>query len=117
MDIETLRDYCLSLDHTTEGFPFDDKTLVFKVAGKMFALTSIEEFKSVNLKCEPERAISLREQYPCVKPGFHMSKKHWNTVEMDLSISDQMIYLWVRESYDLVVDSLTKKLKVELGLI
>jgi predicted DNA-binding protein (MmcQ/YjbR family) len=117
MDIESLRNYCLSLPHTSEGFPFDNKTLVFKVAGKMFALTGIEEFNSVNLKCEPERAISLREQYPCVKPGYHMSKTHWNTVEMDNSISDQMIYLWVRESYDLVVDSLTKKLKVELGLI
>ena len=117
MDLETLRDYCLSLPHSTESLPFDDKVLVFKVADKMFALTNLEEFKSINLKCDPERAISLREQYPCVKPGYHMSKKHWNTVEMDNSISDQMIYLWVRESYDLVVDSLTKKLKVELGLI
>lgn len=117
MDIETLRDYCLSLPHTSEGFPFDNKTLVFKVADKMFALTNIEEFISVNLKCDPERAISLREQYPCVQPGFHMNKKHWNTVKMDNSVSDQMIYLWVRESYDLVVDSLPKKLKVELGLI
>lgn len=117
MDIESFRDYCLSLPHTTEGFPFDQKTLVFKVANKMFALTDVEEFSSVNLKCEPERAISLREQYPCVKPGYHMNKQHWNTVDMDHSISDQMIYLWIRESYDLIVDSLPKKLKIELGLI
>lgn len=117
MDIVAFREYCLSLDHTTEGFPFDAKTLVFKVANKMFALTDVDLFQSINLKCEPERAISLREQYTCVKPGYHMSKKHWNTVVMDDSISDQMIYLWTRESYDLVVDSLPKKLKIELGLI
>ncbi len=117
MDIVAFREYCLSLDHTTEDFPFDEKTLVFKVANKMFALTDVELFQSVNLKCEPERAISLREQYPCVQPGYHMSKKHWNTVVLDGSISDQMIYLWIRESYDLVVDTLPKKLKIELGLI
>lgn len=117
MDIVAFREYCLSLDHTTEDFPFDEKTLVFKVANKMFALTDVDLFQSINLKCEPERAISLREQYPCVKPGYHMSKTHWNTVVLDGSISDQMIYLWIRESYDLVVDTLPKKQKVELGLI
>ncbi len=117
MDIVAFREYCLSLDHTSEGFPFDEKTLVFKVANKMFVLTNVDTFQSINLKCEPERAIFLREQYPCVKPGYHMGKTHWNTIELDGSISDQMIYLWIRESYDLVVESLPKKLKIELGLI
>ncbi|CAG5086925.1 MmcQ/YjbR family DNA-binding protein [Parvicella tangerina] len=116
MHIEEYRDYCLSFPHTSEEFPFDEKTLVFKVAGKMFALTDVEEFGRVNLKCDPEEAIQLREQFPAVTAGYHMSKKHWNTVEVNGGVSDELIREWIKDSYDLVVQSLTKKLRGELGL-
>lgn len=109
MNIEEFRDYCLSLPQTTEGFPFDENTLVFKVAGKMFALTDLVSFQSVNLKCDPDLALDLRERFPEVKPGYHMSKRHWNTVELNQGVGDEMIFQWVRDSYDLVVKSLTKK--------
>ena len=121
MNIQQLYEFCLYKKGVTEHFPFDEDTLVFKVGGKMFCLTSLKQWElqepSLNLKCDPDKAEELRAEYEAINPGYHMSKKHWNTVKMDHSISDQMIYLWVRESYDLVVDSLTKKLKVELGLI
>jgi predicted DNA-binding protein (MmcQ/YjbR family) len=117
MDIEEYRNFCLSLPQVTESFPFDETTLVFKVGGKMFALTDVESFNSINLKCEPELAISLREEYPAVQPGYHMSKQHWNTIILDGSVSDQMIYNWINHSYELIVGSLPKKLRVELGLI
>jgi predicted DNA-binding protein (MmcQ/YjbR family) len=117
MNIESYREFCLSLPSVTESFPFDKTTLVFKVGGKMFALTDIDLFSSINLKCDPELAISLREEYPAVLPGYHMNKQHWNTVLLDGSVSDQMIYNWIRYSYDLIVESLPKKLRVELGLI
>lgn len=116
MNIEEYRDYCLSFPHTTEDFPFDKKTLVFKVAGKMFALADVEGFSSVNLKCDPEKAIQLREEFPEVKPGYHMSKVHWNTVEVNGGVDDQKIKEWIKDSYELVVQSLTKKLRSELGL-
>ena len=86
MNIESFREYCLSKPGTTEGFPFDEKTLVFKVQGKMFALTDVDAFESVNLKCEPEDAVLLRETYEGVKPGYHMSKKHWNTVTIQSDV-------------------------------
>jgi len=97
-----------------EGMPFGNETLVFKVMGKLFALTNIETFASVNLKCDPEKAVELREQYPSVIPGYHMNKKHWNTVLMDGTISDKLIKEWTKESYELVAASLTKKQKQEL---
>lgn len=102
MNIEQLRAYCLSLPDVTEHFPFDETTLVFKVKGKMFALTDLEGPLSVNLKCDPERAIELREQYPAVRPGYHMNKVHWNTVDVDGSISDRMILGWIDHSYELI---------------
>lgn len=115
MNIEELREYCLNKKGTTEGFPFDSETLVFKVMGKMYALTNINwADTSVNLKCDPERAIELREEYEAIKPGYHMSKKHWNTVNAD-GLSDEMVYELIDHSYDLVVASLTKKLKEELA--
>jgi predicted DNA-binding protein (MmcQ/YjbR family) len=92
----------------TEEFPFDDNTLVYKVIGKMFALADLDLFESVNLKCEPEKALQLREEYASVLPGYHMSKKHWNTVLMDGSIPDKKLKEWIDESYGLVVCSLTK---------
>lgn len=116
MNIEEYRDYCLSFPQTTEDFPFDETTLVFKVAGKMFALADVEEFSGINLKCDPEKAIRLREEYPEVKAGYHMSKKHWNTVDVNGGVGDELIRDWIKDSYDLVVQSLTKKLRAELGL-
>jgi predicted DNA-binding protein (MmcQ/YjbR family) len=116
MNIEEIRDYCISKKGVTESFPFDEVTLVFKVMNKMFALTNIEGELRVNLKCDPEKAIQLREEYSEVKPGYHMSKKHWNTVSTDSLISDELIYQWTKDSYELVVKSLTKKLRKELGL-
>jgi predicted DNA-binding protein (MmcQ/YjbR family) len=114
MNIEELREYCLSKKAATECFPFDEVTLVFKVGGKMFALTDLESDLSINLKCEPEKAAELREQYPAVKPGYHMNKKLWNTVEIDGSIGDKLIKEWIDDSYDLVVLSLTKKQREEI---
>ncbi len=114
MNIEELRNYCLSKKGTTEEFPFDETTLVFKVMGKMFLLTDLESELSINVKCDPETAIDLRETYACVKPGYHMSKKHWNTVLIDGSVNDRLIESWVDHSYQLVVDKLTKAQKNQL---
>lgn len=115
MDIESYRSYCLSKAGVTEEFPFDADTLVFKVMGKMFALAGIGSFDSINLKCDPEKAIELREQYDAVSPGYHMNKNHWNTIAMDGSIPDATLKEWIDHSYDLVVSGLSKKLRAELG--
>ena len=109
MDIETFRAMCLSFPDVTEEFPFGPNTLVYKVQGKMFALTDIDLFESVNLKCDPELVPELRERYPSVLPGYHMNKKHWNTVLNDGSIPDKLLREWTRDSYDLVVQKLPKK--------
>lgn len=114
MNIEEFRDYCISKPGVSESFPFDSTTLVFKVMGKMFALADIEEFSSMNLKCNPEFALELRERYQAVQPGFHMNKKHWNTVSIHMDASDKEIYQWIDDSYNLVVQSLTKKMQTEL---
>lgn len=114
MNIESLREYCLSKKGVSESFPFDETTLVFKVMGKMFALTDIEGELRVNLKCDPEKALALREEYTAVIPGYHMSKKHWNTIIIDGTISTKQIKEWIDDSYDLIVMTLTKKLKEEL---
>ncbi len=118
MDIEELRTYCLHKKGVEEAFPFDSETLVFKVMGKMFLLTGIESQPvQFNVKCDPEKAIELREQYSCVIPGYHMSKKHWNTVIDDGSVSKKLLLSWVDDSYGLIVESLPKKLKIELESI
>ena len=115
MNIETFREFCLSFPGTSEDMPFDNKTLVFKVMGKMFALTDIDEFESINLKCDPEVAVELREKFSnTVFPGYHMNKKHWNTVVPNAELNDQKMQHWIRHSYDLVVSKLPKKLKEEL---
>lgn len=114
MNIEDLRLYCLSKKGVSEEFPFDETTLVFKVMDKMFALTDLEGEFSMNLKCDPDKAIELREKYTAVKPGYHMNKKHWNTVYVDASVSDELLISWIDDSYKLVVDKLTKAKKVEL---
>jgi predicted DNA-binding protein (MmcQ/YjbR family) len=92
----------------TEEFPFDNNTLVYKVMGKMFALTDVEEFEGINLKCAPEVGVQLREEYAAVRPGYHMNKKHWITVQMDGSIGDKLVKSWIDASYDLVAASLPK---------
>ena len=108
MNIESLRNYCMEKPGVTEEFPFDEQTLVFKVGGKMFALCDVEYFEGVNLKCDPERAVELREKYDGIQPGYHMNKKHWNTVLADL-VPDKLILELVDHSYELVVESLPKK--------
>jgi len=114
MNIEELREYCLKKKGVDESFPFDETVLVFKVMGKIFALTSTEGEFTINLKCEPEKAIELREKYSGVKPGYHMNKKHWNTIYFDGSVSDVDTKDWVDHSYDLVVKSLTKSQQQQL---
>ncbi len=115
MNIELLRDYCMKKKGVSEGFPFDDKTLVFKVMGKMFLLTNTHGDFSINLKFDPEDAITAREEYPAVIPGYHMNKVHWNTVAIDGSIDDRIILKWIDDSYELIVSKLTRKLKEELN--
>ncbi|WP_372645626.1 MmcQ/YjbR family DNA-binding protein [Ancylomarina sp.] len=114
MNIEELRDYCLSKKGVTEGFPFDEEVLVFKVMNKMFLLTNINKDLSMSVKCDPELAVELREKFPQVLPGWHLNKKHWNMIAIDGSISNNKLKEWIDHSYDLIVSSLTKKLQNEL---
>jgi predicted DNA-binding protein (MmcQ/YjbR family) len=118
MNLETYYEYCLSKKGVTEHFPFDEDTLVFKVGGKMFALSSLSQWEkgqpSVNLKCDPERAEELRAEYDVIQPGFHMSKTHWNTIALNESVSDVLVKELIDHSYELIFKSLTKKLQLEL---
>ncbi len=115
MNLEELREYCLSLNGSTECLPFDDVTLVLKVQGKMYALIPLESAeRSISLKCDPEKAIELREQFSAVVPAWHFNKKHWNTVFIDASISNVLLCEWILHSYQLVVSKLPKKLQGEL---
>jgi predicted DNA-binding protein (MmcQ/YjbR family) len=114
MNIEEFRDYCIKKKGVTEHFQFDQNTLVFKVMGKMFALADVETFDFINLKSQPEKAVELREKYQGIKPGYHMSKIHWNSVYVNTDVSDRLVFELVDDSYKLVVSSLTKKLKEEL---
>lgn len=117
MDLESFRDLCLGLRGAAEGYPFGGDVLVFKVGGKIFALTGLADFASVNLKCDPEKGVELRERYPAVQPGYHMNKKHWITVILDGSVPDRELKAWVVNSYALVVKSLNKSDKLRLGLL
>jgi predicted DNA-binding protein (MmcQ/YjbR family) len=109
MNTEEIREYCLSKPAVTEGFPFNDTALVFKVAGKMFALLDLsEDQRGISLKCDPELAIELRERHPEVTPAWHFNKKHWNTINITGSITDQQLMEWIDHSYELVVRSLPK---------
>ena len=108
MDIEAYRKYCLKKEGVTEALPFDKNTLVYKVRGKMFVLAGIDPFESITLKCDPATAIQLRAVYAEVTPGYYMNKKHWNTVRLDGSIHDNLIYRWIDDSYRLVVDKLPR---------
>lgn len=115
MNMESLRNYCLSLKGSTEDFPFDQQILVFRVGGKIYALVDVEHFEYVNLKCDPERAIELREQYSAIQPGYHMSKAHWNSVYNDGSLSDSFIKELIKHSYDLIFKSLSVKIRKEVS--
>jgi predicted DNA-binding protein (MmcQ/YjbR family) len=115
MNIEDFRIYCLKKPHVTEDFPFDESTLVFRIGGKIFALCDINDFEGVNLKCDPEKAVELREQYDGITPGYHMSKKHWNTVLTDESVPHHVFLQLIDHSYDIVKASLPKKLREQLG--
>jgi predicted DNA-binding protein (MmcQ/YjbR family) len=109
VNIEEFREYCLQKKGVTEEFPFDEFTLCFKVGGKIFALTDIESKPlSFNVKCDPEKAVFLRDTYSCVQPGYHMNKKHWNTIVADGSVNRTLLQEWIDDSYRLVVASLPK---------
>jgi predicted DNA-binding protein (MmcQ/YjbR family) len=114
MHIEGFRNYCLEKPFVTEHFPFDERTLVFKVDGKMFALADIEAFNGINLKCDPQRSIELRERYYGIEPGYHMNKVHWNTVKIGSDVDDALIFALIDHSFDLVFASLSKKRQHEL---
>ncbi|SIT14651.1 MmcQ/YjbR family DNA-binding protein [Belliella pelovolcani] len=114
MDIESFRKYCLSKFGATEDTPFDEVTLCFKVGGKIFAIVDITSFESVNLKCDPEKAVELREQYRAVNPGFHMNKNHWNTISFHQDLHDAAILALVDHSYNLIFQKLPKKIKEAL---
>jgi predicted DNA-binding protein (MmcQ/YjbR family) len=115
MNIEEFRAFCISKPVVTEGFPFGEDVLTFKVGGKIFALTSLDgsDFK-VNLKCDPEYAEKLRARYSEIQPGYHMSKKHWNTVDFQGSLSDALLVELINHSFELVVKSLTKSVQKEI---
>ena len=115
MNIEELDAYCLAKKGVTVSTPFDHVTLVYKVMNKMFALTNIDSFKSVNLKCDPEYALELRANHVEIQSGYHMNKKHWNTVLLNSGFDDGKIYELIDHSYNLVVSGLTKKLQKELN--
>lgn len=109
MDLASFREYCLGKPHVTEGTPFGENVLVFKVGGKMFALAALDEVPArVNLKCDPDLALELRDQYEQVRPGYHMNKKHWNTVEIDSAIPEIELRKMIDHSYELVVRGLPK---------
>ena len=115
MNIEQFRQLCLDKPGTTEETPFGPDTLVLKVMGKMFALTDLNSFESVNLKCDPERAVALREEHDGITPGYHMSKVHWNTVATDGRVKDSLLRELLDHSYALVVAALPKKVRAELS--
>ncbi len=116
MNIESLQQYCLSKKATEEALPFGPETLVFKVGGKLFLLAALDAVPlQFNVKCEPEKALQWREQYACVRPGYHMNKTHWNTIIVDGTVSDKLLKQWIDESYDLVVGSLSKKAQQQIA--
>ena len=114
MNLDHFREHCLSLKGTTEELPFDENTLVFKVMGKMFALCNMMTFEYCNLKCDPEKAIRLREEFTEVTQAWHMNKKHWNSVSFIGDLSDKQIEQWVKDSYNLVVKNMPMKLREQI---
>ncbi|RDC63222.1 MmcQ/YjbR family DNA-binding protein [Adhaeribacter pallidiroseus] len=116
MNIEDFRDHCLSKPGVTEETPFGDNTLVFKVGGKIFALADIIEFSSINLKCDPVKALELRENFEEVQPGYHMNKKHWNTVAIKGNLSNTILQEWIDHSYTLVLNNLPRSQRLTLNV-
>ena len=114
MDIELFRTYCLSLPAVTEDTPFDQSTLAFRVGGKIFILVDIDTFEFINMKCDPERAIELRDKYSGIRPGYHMNNAHWNSVYTNGEVPDQLILDLARHSYDLILGSLPKRTRAEI---
>jgi predicted DNA-binding protein (MmcQ/YjbR family) len=118
MDIQQLYEFCLQKKGVTEHFPFDQDTLVFKVGGKLFCLTSLSDWEkgipSLNLKCDPERALELRAAYEAIEPGYHMSKVHWNTIRFKSDVPDKMMCELIHHSYELIFKSLSKKIQLEI---
>lgn len=109
MNIEELREYCLSLKNVEEAMPFGPDTLIFKVGGKIFLIVGLDDSPlQFNVKCNPEKAIELREQYDCVIPGYHMNKKHWNTIIINGTASEKLVRQWISDSYKLVIAGLSK---------
>jgi|ERR1039458_3623187 predicted DNA-binding protein (MmcQ/YjbR family) len=112
MNLEEFREYCLSKNYATEEMPFGPETIVFKVLSKVFALTGVDTIPATaNLKCDPERAMQLREQYPSIIPGWHMNKKHWNTITLESELDDRLIRELIDHSYELVADGLSRSEK------
>jgi predicted DNA-binding protein (MmcQ/YjbR family) len=116
MDPADLRRWCLAQNGAIEDFPFTPQHSVFKVAGKMFALSALErEPLEVSVKCEPELAVELRNSYAAIRPGYHLNKRHWNTITLDGSLADQFVRDLIEDSYDLVVSALPKRVQADLG--
>jgi predicted DNA-binding protein (MmcQ/YjbR family) len=116
MDLEKIREYCLKKNAVNECLPFDDETLVFKVAGKIFALLSLNGDWGLNLKCNPEKAIELREKYSDIIPGYHMNKKHWNTLNLNGQLPEKLVFELIDHSYIIVIETLPNKIKKESHL-
>jgi predicted DNA-binding protein (MmcQ/YjbR family) len=116
MNAADLREWCLERPGAFEDFPFTAEHSVFKVEGKMFALSALErEPLEVSVKCEPELAVELRNSYPAIRPGYHLNKRHWNTITLDDSLPDQLVRDLIEDSYDLVVSALPKRVREKLG--
>lgn len=109
MNLKEFKEFCASFYGVTEGFPFDEHTLAFKVMGEIFVLVNVEKFDSIHVKCDPVKAATLRDLYPEVEPGNYMDKKHWNKIDPDGYLSDVLIKEWIKDSYELVVESLPRK--------
>ncbi len=115
MDLETVREYCLNKKGVTESLPFDEDTPVYKVMGKIFLIANINPPVSINIKCDPEKAVELREHFSAVTPGYHMNKMHWNTILLENAIPNKFILEWIDDSYNLIVDGLKKTEKQKLS--
>lgn len=115
MNIESAREYCLSLPQVTEDFPFDETTLVFRIGGKIFAMLDLENTEWFVLKCQPEYAIELRERYPDIAPAWHMNKKHWNQLNLYGNLPDDLVQVLIQHSYDEVVKKMSKKQRFALN--
>ena len=116
MDAKAVRAWCLEQPGAIEEFPFGPETSVFKVARKIFAISALDRAPlNVSVKCEPELAVALRQSYPAIRPGYHLDKRHWNTVTLDGSLPDQLVRDLIEDSYDLIVSALPKRVRKELG--